>query len=225
MAITVNTEPDEWAGVFNEILVEFQRKDFVVTSINGTDLVLTAPGSADLDADDYIYLYGDAGAGNTDSGFFTIATKASNTVFTISAAFGDGVSAYAGYLNSDDVRSDYYLALLAEDTVYLKIVPDPTGLCSADISENLIYLLTAANYSDYVTKYSQDTYLGASYDLEYTEDYRNGLRDGRLTSLEQSVHEISQDFKKLKVMIYMLYGAIALVQFLPDLKNITHAVP
>ena len=174
MAITVNTEPDEWAGVFNEILVEFQRKDFVVTSINGTDLVLTAPGSADLDADDYIYLYGDDGAGSTDSGFYTIATKSSNTVFTISAAFS--LIATSGFLNSDDVRSDYYLALLAEDTVYLKIVPDPTGLCSADISENLIYLLTAANISDYVTKYSQDTYLGASYDLEYTEVYNDSVQ-------------------------------------------------
>lgn len=50
-------------------------------------------------------------------------------------------------------------------------------------------------------------------------DYENGLRDGKIRSLEDAVSEIANDFKKLKVAIYMLYGAIALVQFLPDLKG------
>ena len=56
-------------------------------------------------------------------------------------------------------------------------------------------------------------------------EYDNGLRDGRLTSLERSVAEIATDFKKIKVMIYMLYGAIALVQFLPEVREFLHAVP
>jgi len=56
-------------------------------------------------------------------------------------------------------------------------------------------------------------------------DYEAGLREGRLASLEKSVAEIADDFKKIKVMIWMLYGAIALVQFLPDLRGFMDAVP
>jgi len=56
-------------------------------------------------------------------------------------------------------------------------------------------------------------------------EYENGLRDGRLASLEHTVSEIADDFKKIKVMIYMLYGAIALVQFLPELRGFASAVP
>ena len=64
MAITTNTTPNEWSGVFNEILVEFQREDFAVTSITGTALVLTA-GSSVLKVGDYVYIYGDTGGGKT----------------------------------------------------------------------------------------------------------------------------------------------------------------
>ena len=56
-------------------------------------------------------------------------------------------------------------------------------------------------------------------------DYENGVRDGRLSSLEKSVSEIADDFKKIKVMIYMLYGAIALVQLLPELRTLLHVIP
>ena len=58
---------------------------------------------------------------------------------------------------------------------------------------------------------------------EHNHDYENGVRDGRLESLERTVREISDDFKKIKIMIWMLYGAIALVQFLPDLKGFVDA--
>jgi len=167
MAITVNTTPDDWASVFNEILVEFQRKDFVVESIDTLDLVLSGAGSSTLDVGDYIYLFGDDGGGNTDSGFFTIAERTDNTLFVLNSAFS--LVATSGYMNSDDVRTNYYLALIAEDEVYLKIVPDATGLLSADISENLVYLLSKENISDYDTKYIQDTNLGTSYELEYVE--------------------------------------------------------
>jgi hypothetical protein len=51
-------------------------------------------------------------------------------------------------------------------------------------------------------------------------EYEDGLREGRLKSLERSVTELSADVSKLKVAIWMLYGAIALVSFLPDLKRI-----
>ena len=51
------------------------------------------------------------------------------------------------------------------------------------------------------------------------DDYDNGVRDGRLTSLEATARETTEDLKKIKVMIYMLYGAIALVQFLPELRG------
>jgi hypothetical protein len=58
---------------------------------------------------------------------------------------------------------------------------------------------------------------------EHDRDYENGLRDGRLISLEKSVTGLTEDLSKLKIMIYMLYGAIALVQFLPDLKGLFNA--
>ena len=50
--------------------------------------------------------------------------------------------------------------------------------------------------------------------------YEDGLREGRLKSLESAVKELTSDMKILKTAIYMLYGAIALVQFLPDLRRI-----
>ena len=53
----------------------------------------------------------------------------------------------------------------------------------------------------------------------HNNDYENGLRDGRLLSLEKTVRDLTSDLSKLKIMIYMLYGAIALVQFLPDIKG------
>jgi hypothetical protein len=50
-------------------------------------------------------------------------------------------------------------------------------------------------------------------------DYHNGLRDGKITSLERAVDALTIDVGKLKVAIWMLYGAIALVQFLPELRG------
>ena len=60
-------------------------------------------------------------------------------------------------------------------------------------------------------------------DQHSNHDYESGLRDGRIASLEASVREITEDFKKIKIMIWMLYGAIALVQFLPDVKGFLDA--
>ena len=51
------------------------------------------------------------------------------------------------------------------------------------------------------------------------DDYSDGLREGRLISLESTVRELTADVSKLKVAIWMLYGAIALVQFLPELRE------
>lgn len=174
MAITVNTTPNAWAGVFNEIPVEFQRKDFQVSSINGFNLFLSGAGSTNLDAGHNIFLFGDDGGGGTDSGFFTILSKGNDTTYLLTSAFP--LVSTSGYLNSDDVREDYYLALIAENEVYLKIVPDATGLLSADISDNLVYLLSKENISDYGTAYIQDTNLGKSYELEFTEVYNDTVQ-------------------------------------------------
>jgi len=56
-------------------------------------------------------------------------------------------------------------------------------------------------------------------DLPVSE-YEDGLREGRLKSLEKSVTELTTDVRSLKVAIWMLYGAIALVSFLPDLRGL-----
>jgi len=60
----------------------------------------------------------------------------------------------------------------------------------------------------------------------HSHDYEMGLRDGKIASLESSVVKISEDLAKFKVAIYMLYGAIAMVQFLPVIEGmIIHARP
>jgi len=53
-------------------------------------------------------------------------------------------------------------------------------------------------------------------------DYEMGLRDGKIASLESSVNKIAEDLGKFKIAIYMLYGAIALTQFLPALEGLLH---
>ncbi len=50
--------------------------------------------------------------------------------------------------------------------------------------------------------------------------YKMGLRDGKIASLESAVTKITEDLSKFKISIYMLYGAIAMVQFLPLIEGI-----
>ena len=50
-------------------------------------------------------------------------------------------------------------------------------------------------------------------------DYEMGLRDGKIKSLEKAVEQIATDLAKFKIAIYMLYGAIALMQFMPTLRG------
>ena len=54
-------------------------------------------------------------------------------------------------------------------------------------------------------------------------DYAAGLRDGKIESMEAAVRELTQDVNRLKLAIYALYGAIALVQLLPELKGLLGA--
>ena len=56
-----------------------------------------------------------------------------------------------------------------------------------------------------------------------SHDYEMGLRDGRIKSLEIVVGELAIDVKKMKLMLWALYGAIGLVQFLPELKDFLSA--
>ena len=52
------------------------------------------------------------------------------------------------------------------------------------------------------------------------DTYAAGLRDGKINSLELAVHELTQDMNRLKMSIYALYGAIALVTLLPELRGL-----
>ena len=56
-----------------------------------------------------------------------------------------------------------------------------------------------------------------------SEDYQQGLRDGRMTSLEAAVAELTIDMRRLKQLVFSLYGAIALVAFIPELLEILSA--
>lgn len=53
-----------------------------------------------------------------------------------------------------------------------------------------------------------------------SHDYEMGLRDGKIASLEAAVAKISDDMAKFKIALYMLYGAIAMVQFLPLIEGL-----
>ena len=56
--------------------------------------------------------------------------------------------------------------------------------------------------------------------MAHSEEYEQGYRDGRIKSLEDAVKELAIDVKKLKMAMYMLYGAIALAQFLfPEIRH------
>ena len=55
-----------------------------------------------------------------------------------------------------------------------------------------------------------------------SHDYEMGLRDGKIASLEATVSKIAEDLGKFKISIYMLYGAIALMQFLPTIEGFLH---
>lgn len=43
--------------------------------------------------------------------------------------------------------------------------------------------------------------------------FEDGLREGRLNSLEKVVKDHTTDIKLLNKAVYLLYGAIALIQF------------
>ena len=59
------------------------------------------------------------------------------------------------------------------------------------------------------------------------EEYEQGLRDGRISSLEETIKNHADKFdsheRRLQVaerILYGLIGAFALVQFLPELKRL-----
>ena len=52
------------------------------------------------------------------------------------------------------------------------------------------------------------------------EAYEAGMRDGRINALAEDVAALTKDMAYMKNAIYMLYGAIALVSFLPKLAGI-----
>jgi len=169
MSVTVITAPNELNSVYNDVLVELQREDFGISSINGTTLVLSGGGSSRLNTGDYVYIYGEDAGGNPETKYTTIASKTNDTTYTLSEGFSSVIA--SGYVNSDDVNEDYYIALLVGDEVYTKVVPDASGLATAYIQENLIYLLDAENNKNYSTKYSSDEVICTSFTLKYAEVY------------------------------------------------------
>lgn len=68
----------------------------------------------------------------------------------------------------------------------------------------------------------------------HNSDYEEGMRDGRIKSLESmaSVHsdrldahdkdfkDVAREFKEIRRMYYVMYGAILMAAFLPQLKTL-----
>jgi len=55
-------------------------------------------------------------------------------------------------------------------------------------------------------------------------DYEDGKRDAQVAAITKIVAELTADVNKLKIAVYMLYGAIALVQFLPEVAQLWRSV-
>lgn len=55
-------------------------------------------------------------------------------------------------------------------------------------------------------------------------DYDAGFRDGRIKSLEKTVEILSRDVDILNKAVYLLYGAIAIVQFILPMLETANAV-
>lgn len=50
-------------------------------------------------------------------------------------------------------------------------------------------------------------------------DFEAGVREGRIKSLEFSVQALTDDVNVLKKSVWLLYGAIGLVTFLPAIRE------
>jgi hypothetical protein len=50
-------------------------------------------------------------------------------------------------------------------------------------------------------------------------DFEAGVREGRIKSLEFSVKSLTDDVNVLKKSVWLLYGAIGLVTFLPAIRE------
>lgn len=55
--------------------------------------------------------------------------------------------------------------------------------------------------------------------MDESHDYEAGLRDGKINSLESTVDKLTRDVAILNKAVYLLYGAIALVQFILPLME------
>ena len=64
-----------------------------------------------------------------------------------------------------------------------------------------------------------------SMDEHQLEAFNAGRREGRIDSLEKAVGLLNDDVGKIKKALWMLYGAIALVQFLPEIKSLFAGSP
>ena len=57
------------------------------------------------------------------------------------------------------------------------------------------------------------------------DDYKRGLRDGRLESLEKTVEKLLVEVDMIRKALWMLYGAIALVGILPKIFELLRDAP
>ena len=57
------------------------------------------------------------------------------------------------------------------------------------------------------------------------DDYHQGLRDGRLASLEKTVEKLVIEIDMIRKALWMLYGAIALVGILPKIYELLSNAP
>jgi len=53
--------------------------------------------------------------------------------------------------------------------------------------------------------------------------YQQGLRDGKINSLEKAVTELTSDVRQLKVFMYTILGALTIVEFMPDFLRLINA--
>ena len=164
--ITLVTEPKTWQGIFNEILFEFQRKDFNVTLIDANYITLNSVTG--LEVGDNIYI------DVTEKQVFAEILAISGSAINTDVEFTD--AGEQGFVNCETIDGeDKFWSLEIEINGYgvKQINSDIYGSCSTDISKNLKNLFSIVNTDDYSVKIREDSNLSAEYVIIANEIAQN----------------------------------------------------
>lgn len=167
--ITSITEPKNWQAIFNKIEIKFQRKDYKIQKISSSNIYLNSVDG--LQAGDNIYI-----KTLHEMAFVKISVINSFYKYILVGTSVTDQTGAGGFVNCEmynGVNKYWNAEILINNIATKRVNSDIYGLCTVDISKNLLFLFTIENTDDYLTKYRADNNLGISYNLainEYSQD-------------------------------------------------------